>query len=652
MAKVAAKDLFFANMRSMASSSAADTTSPADEARRGAPPPIVDMGAAGGGGGGGGGDGGDGGGVDLLTAHDFPDDEAAVGIAWDSFRARHQVEWQPPAAGARFSENRHIHPSIRLAWLAAMSAAPGRLRVWHDEQPAPDDVKRAHVRPDFTLTVARDSAPSIIGALLLCEVKRPGDLDAAAYQLRAYLRRRVFKLSSEADARGEALNDIAAFGAATDGAEVVVARVASGAPAPGGSYARAVPCPARQMRPLPLFGAWDFIASPPPFWADAAPPAGFRALWRLCAAPQLLGGGAALESLLAAMQFEPGGDGAGGEATSAELRLTLDERLGSGGTSDVYAVGGATAIRASAGTATAAAAVAAIANGSIVLKAARVATAYVVSEFEMERSVLRALRGVEAAAGRVPVCVARGVRLREASHSLAGAAEDAAPWPVLLLHPRGKPLVGWVDACVNVAVRGAGGGGGNGGNGGTASAAVAAAAATARHACADTVVRSIFGALSAAHTKGFVHCDVRPGNIVVAEGDAVYLVDWGLACRVGKHIKRCGVAAFADVRVFTVGGVAASPALDILCALHTWLAIACGDAGMPPWARAGASEEDNFIARWNWLEKTARAPPSARVLDIARCAIRLQSRPLAEGGAGADDALDLARRLLEGGAGH
>ena len=460
-AAAAEKETFFANMRAVSSSSAADTSSRADESRRGAPLPSVD--AEGGGGGGG---------DDFFTECGFPEAEeaAAVAAAWAAFRAQHEQLWAPPAADAPFRENAHMHPSIGWVWRAA---AHGRgLRVWGDA-PAPDDVPRAHVRPDFALTGVRDAAPSTIGALLLSEVKRPGRLDAAAYQLRAYLRRRVYKLCAEADARGEALDGIVAFGAATDGASVVVARMASGAPAPGASFARAVPCPVRQSQPLRLFGAWDFAASPPPFWADAAPPAGFRALWRLCAAPQLLGGAAALESLRVALRFEHG-DGAGDASSMIEALLKFDERLGSGGTSDVYAVCGGGAIAsggpcegAAAATAAAAAAAAAAAvGGDHVLKVSRVATADVVAEFDAERRVLCALHGDAAAAGRVPVCVAHGVRLREASHSLAGVAEGAAPWPVLLLHPRGQPLVAWVAARVAAAAQRAGGGDAGGGGGG------------------------------------------------------------------------------------------------------------------------------------------------------------------------------------------
>ncbi|WP_344039523.1 serine/threonine-protein kinase, partial [Saccharothrix xinjiangensis] len=43
------------------------------------------------------------------------------------------------------------------------------------------------------------------------------------------------------------------------------------------------------------------------------------------------------------------------------------------------------------------------------------------------------------------------------------------------------------------------------------------------------IVEQVAGALDAAHADGLVHRDVKPSNVLVAPGDFVYLVDFGIA---------------------------------------------------------------------------------------------------------------------------
>jgi hypothetical protein len=124
---------------------------------------------------------------------------------------------------------------------------------------AEDDVPCAKIRPDFSITHARDAAVSVIGALLAVEVKLLGNLDDAVTQTCAYLRRRVYKICCEREARGEPCHDVFALGIATDGNNIVLVRVASGAPGPGGSFAGAVPCPTTCTSPLVLFNGWLFL---------------------------------------------------------------------------------------------------------------------------------------------------------------------------------------------------------------------------------------------------------------------------------------------------------------------------------------------------------------------------------------------------------
>ncbi|PYE19119.1 serine/threonine-protein kinase [Williamsia limnetica] len=46
---------------------------------------------------------------------------------------------------------------------------------------------------------------------------------------------------------------------------------------------------------------------------------------------------------------------------------------------------------------------------------------------------------------------------------------------------------------------------------------------------AVTIVEQVAGALDAAHADGLIHRDVKPENIILAEGDFAYLVDFGIA---------------------------------------------------------------------------------------------------------------------------
>ena len=102
-----------------------------------------------------------------------PDDTS---LAWTAFAAAHARVPRP--SRRKLDENRDVHPTIGVL----LGAALGRdLRLWSNAL-AEDDVAVAKVRPDFTITHARDAMPSTIGALLLVEVKLPGDLIAACAQ--------------------------------------------------------------------------------------------------------------------------------------------------------------------------------------------------------------------------------------------------------------------------------------------------------------------------------------------------------------------------------------------------------------------------------------------------------------------------------------
>jgi serine/threonine-protein kinase len=61
---------------------------------------------------------------------------------------------------------------------------------------------------------------------------------------------------------------------------------------------------------------------------------------------------------------------------------------------------------------------------------------------------------------------------------------------------------------------------------------------------AATIARRIAEAMAAAHESGIVHRDLKPDNVHIAEGDAVKVVDFGLAVAVGgsQRVTRSGIA--------------------------------------------------------------------------------------------------------------
>lgn len=305
------KELVMTAMRSISASPAAETASRANSMRLFAPEPVVVAADA------------------VLEGIPAAAVEAAR-AAWADCCARHSIVWRAPQGV--LNEVRDVHPTVEAAVRAAVPLRS--LRVWHDVIAA-DAVPHAEIKPDFTVTDARDALPSTIGGLVLIEVKLPGLLSAAIEQVSAYLRRRVNALCEEADARGDALDGIFALGVATDGYHVSIVRVRSGAPRLGESFRGAQPCPTVATPALALLGAeWDF-RQPPPLLRSCDPPDGFAALVRLFGAPaRALGEGRPLASLTVALQRCNSGGAARAET------LELRERLGSGGTSDAYACGG------------------------------------------------------------------------------------------------------------------------------------------------------------------------------------------------------------------------------------------------------------------------------------------------------------------------
>jgi serine/threonine protein kinase len=121
------------------------------------------------------------------------------------------------------------------------------------------------------------------------------------------------------------------------------------------------------------------------------------------------------------------------------------------------------------------------------------------------------------------------------------------------------------------------------------------------------ICRQVANALDTAHTKGLVHRDVKPSNVLLDENEHVYLADFGLT----RRLDAAGTAATDDRSVGTpaylapeqiegapVGGPADVYALG--CMLFECL------TGTPPYNRASRLE-----TAWAHLEEE---PPSARAV--------------------------------------
>jgi hypothetical protein len=566
-------------------------------------------------------------------------DTKTAAAAWAALRKAHSEQWRPPRLPIHkpLSENRHVHPTIARVLHAALKPSAAPLQLWCNAT-AEHELVEASVRPDFTLTHLRDASPSTMGALLMVEVKLPGEIENAVTQACIYLRRRIYRLCKEANARGEAMDALFALGVATDGQYAVVLRMRSGAPPAGSelSFALAEPCPVQRTPLLPLLGNWDFRARSPHWFSSPSTPKGFVALARLLAAPV---GVLAVDTLLTHLDVHVGppsqtalnaasgasaasnAAGGGGAAVLEErplAHLLLGVRLGSGGTSDVYKCSAEVGVFAGmdeGGT------------GLLCVKVARVCTPLVQACFAQEARALQLLaeagEGSATQAGLVPRLVAVCSRLHQPA------------WPLLLLWPAGESLGSWVEACVREEVTGGGGGGGGGEDGDQEEAAEiaaeTAAAAVVRARCATAVVLRILLALEAGANAGLVHCDVRPSNIVIGPDGLAVLVDWGISRAVGAESKGCGVSTFADKRIFSQTTYAARPGQDVYGALLTWVCIARGIDCTAPWPRASergawlsarAARGDVQVARvCQALEAVAKVRGAAKVLAIAREAL-------------------------------
>ena len=151
-------------------------------------------------------------------------------------------------------------------------------------------------------------------------------------------------------------------------------------------------------------------------------------------------------------------------------------------------------------------------------------------------------------------------------------------------------------------------------------------ACTSPHQCADLawrVARGVLAALRTAHAAGWLHCDVRPSNVVLVEEEVV-LVDWGLSVKRDGTVRMgvCGVEAFVADDVLESCAQPMrhwSPSVehDLVAVGYTYAALWGGDAEcLPPWAHRGRAAHHVLAQRTAWMAEQADDSVVRRFLAV------------------------------------
>jgi serine/threonine-protein kinase len=131
------------------------------------------------------------------------------------------------------------------------------------------------------------------------------------------------------------------------------------------------------------------------------------------------------------------------------------------------------------------------------------------------------------------------------------------------------------------------------------------------------ILRRVAEAVAVAHRLGVVHRDLKPGNVLVGELGAVYLVDWGIAAEVGARVGASGTPGWMSPAQARGEPAATDHDLYGLARLLDAVLAASGAAPVelsePPIQAASA-----FAAHLRrWLDGDARRERAAALLEDA-----------------------------------
>ena len=133
----------------------------------------------------------------------------------------------------------------------------------------------------------------------------------------------------------------------------------------------------------------------------------------------------------------------------------------------------------------------------------------------------------------------------------------------------------------------------------------------------------VCNALHFAHSRGFVHRDLKPDNVLIGRFGDVYLADWGIAARVGEHGAHvCGTPGYLAPEMVDGGTIDARTDVYLLGAvLHELLVGTRRHAGRTvAQALLAASLSKPF-------DYDASVPPELAALANAACARDPKDRP-------------------------